>query len=87
MAVYYEQNYEERHSCEGVAFFFLIGGRCALPTRSPTVIHKTMLIIDKIFVGIIVQGASVRRVRVRAFQRVRNGKPEQVRAHWRYVKR
>lgn len=46
-----------------------------------------MLIIDKIFVGIIVQGASVRRVRVRAFQRVRNGKPEQVRAHWRYVKR
>ena len=79
MAVYYEQNYEERHSCEGVAFFFLIGGRCTL--------HKTMLIIDKIFVGIIVQGAGVRRVRVRAFQRVRNGKPEQVRAHWRYVKR
>ena len=46
-----------------------------------------MIPISKIFVGIFVQGTSVRRVRVRAFKRVRNGKTEQVRAHWRYLKR
>ena len=38
-----------------------------------------------IFVGIVVLGTSVRRVRVRAHKRVRNGKTESVKAHWRHV--
>ena len=37
-----------------------------------------------IFVGILVQGASSRRVRVNAYKRVRNGKTEFVKAHWRH---
>lgn len=37
----------------------------------------------RFFVGIFVQGTSVRRVRVHAYKRVRNGKTEFVKAHWR----
>ena len=36
-----------------------------------------------IIVGIIVQGARAKRVRIRAYKRVRNGKTEFVKAHWR----
>lgn len=33
----------------------------------------------------LVQGTSVRRVRVRAYKRVRGGKTQFVKAHWRNV--
>ena len=37
----------------------------------------------RILVGILVQGTSARRVRIHAYKRVRNGKTEFVKAHWR----
>ena len=40
-----------------------------------------------IHVGISVQGTSAKRVRVHAFKRVRNGKIEYVKAHWRHYRR
>lgn len=45
----------------------------------------TMIIKGPVYVGIFVQGTSVRRVRVRSYWRVRNGKKVFVRAHWRFV--
>lgn len=37
-----------------------------------------------LFFGIFVQGTSARRVRVRSYWRIRLGKKEHVKAHWRY---
>ena len=41
--------------------------------------------ITAIIVGFIVQGAVARRVRVRSYWRVRNGKKEHVKSHWRTI--
>jgi hypothetical protein len=53
--------------------------------KGPKIKQSKMITITPVFVGIFVQGASVRRVRVHSFWRVRNGKKEYVRAHWRYI--
>lgn len=44
-----------------------------------------MIIVRAIFVGNIVLGTSVMRIRVRAYKRVRNGKVQYVKAHWRQI--
>ena len=68
------------------ALFLFTDGRCTLPTGFPPIISFHMSIIT-ILVGISVQGTSAKRVRVHAFKRVRNGKTELVKAHWRYYRR
>ena len=63
-------------------FLFLQTDDVLLP-QDPQVIVPKMFKIERILVGILVQGASARRVRIHAYKRVRNGKTEFVKAHWR----
>jgi hypothetical protein len=53
------------------------------PQDPQSSISQSMSNNKTIYVGIIVLGASVRRIRVHAYKRVRNGKQEFVKAHWR----
>lgn len=66
---------------------FSIDGRRTLPTRSTSITISYMSSNNMIFVGIFVRGTSAKRVRVRAYKRVRNGKTQLVKAHWRYIMR
>ena len=65
--------------------FLLKTGDVLFPQDSR--IQLFIMLKVRILVGILVQGASARRVRIHAFKRVRNGKIELVRAHWRHYRR
>ena len=70
-----------------IPFFLSESDDVLFSTESPINISIQMSTNKVILVGIVVQGTSAKRVRVRAFKRVRNGKTEFVKAHWRHYRR